>query len=238
MKEYNAVIKEIIQEAPSVKLFRLTFSELEQFNYLPGQFVMAGCSELKGETGLLIERAFSIASSPHQKDHLELCIKILEQGKFSDICRSLKKGDALTLKGPFGKFIIEARKPYVFFAGGTGIAPIMSMLRNFAHQQFPEKAVLFFTFRYPQDYLYKKELEKMAKTYKNFILIPTCTSQMISPWEGMKGRFTIEHIRENVSDPAKKYYAICGNNDFAQSIRSYLAELSVPKENIKTEAWG
>ena len=152
---------------------------------------MVGHPELKGDTGLLIERAFSITSSPHQKNHLELCVKILDQGKFSDICKSLKIGDALTLKGPFGKFTLEQRKPYVFFAGGTGIAPIMAMLRNFAHQQFPEQTTLFFTFRDPLDYLYKRELEKMEKTYKNFTLLPTCTAQLPSSWEGIKRPFTI-----------------------------------------------
>src|SRR3990167_1718339 len=198
MVTYAAKISEIIQEAPQVKLIRLSFQELKSFKFLPGQFVMIGHSELKGETGLPVQRAFSVASAPSQKDYLELCVKIVEGGKFSKICRGLKKNDTVEVKGPFGKFHLpqDHKNDYAFFAGGTGVAPLMSMLHELKKDRFPVKVVLFFTFREPQDYLYKKELEEMNTTYSNFTLVTTCTSKQPAGWEGMKGRFTVDEIKK------------------------------------------
>ena len=237
---YQAKITEIIQETPNVKLFRLSFSELKNFSFHAGQFVMIGHPELKGDTGFLIQRAFSVASAPSQKKYLELCIKIVEGGKFSTLCERIRVGDTLEVKGPFGKFHLAEKKEqeYVFFAGGTGIAPLMSMLREFKHQRFPQKVTLFFTFREPEDFIYQKELENMAMTYPHFTLLPTCTSQQPKNWQGTKGRFTIEHMKEHIAFPSIQHYYLCGNNDFVKDIKSYLAALDVPKDNIKTEAWG
>src|SRR3989344_9078339 len=103
MQTYQATITEIIQETLLVKLLRLTYPEIKDFSFIPGQFVMIGHPELKSETGVHIERAFSLASAPHQKEHLELCVKIVEGGRFSSICKNFTVGENLSVKGPFGK---------------------------------------------------------------------------------------------------------------------------------------
>ena len=240
MQEYTAKITEIIQETKFVKLIRISFPELKKITFLPGQFVMIGHKNLKNDAGINIERAFSIASAPHQKNHLELCIKLVEGGKFSDLCKNFKIGEQLTVKGPFGKFLLPEHPSgnLIFFAGGTGIAPIMSMLRHLQKGRFSQKTILFFTFREPTDYIYQKELEELDKNYAQFTLLPTCTGQKSADWSGIKGRFTSVYIKEHVANPASQLYLVCGNNDFAKDIKAYLVELGVPKDHIKTEAWG
>src|SRR5215475_14798748 len=121
--EFDAVVTEIIPETADTKTLRCT--RPADFDFLPGQFVNVTLA-LPG--GQRVRRAYSIASSPLEPE-LDLTVRLLPGGLVSPILTNeVAKGDRLSLKGPYGRFVLEDKR-LVWIAGGSGIVPFRSMWR-------------------------------------------------------------------------------------------------------------
>lgn len=225
---FETTVKEVVQEAPGVRLLRLAWPGVSEFNFKPGQWVGVWCEDfLSTENNKPLRRAFSIASSPGV-DYLELCIV---RGKaLSAHLQDLKPGDKVWVDGPYGMFWLRPAKKYLFVAGGTGIAPFMPMVKQALDEG--AEVMLVYSMKTPSDFIYRAELEG-SKDGK-FTLVPTITRGDFPEWEGERGR-----IPTFLGKYFKKGYDayICGPPGMVESVEEKLVKLGQPKEKIFVDKW-
>lgn len=216
---------------PSVKLFRLSFDK--PFVFIAGQFVM---THLTGPDGKPIKRAYSIASSPHQKEFIELCIRKVEGGAATNILHNLKVGDKVATEGPLGRFQLEAnlKNDVIFVAGGTGIAPIRSMLQTLPIQNMKNRFYFYFGINTLDDFLFKEELKKL-KGLSNFKLILVVKEDL--RWEGDKGFISEEIVKKYTPDLSHKEIYMCGPPAMIRLVKGYLPNLGAKPEQVHIDAW-
>lgn len=236
-EKYDVIVSEIIEINENTKLFRLWFPEIKKFNFKPGQFLMVWDEKFNEHKGNKIRRAYSISSNPEEKNYLELCIKKTGSNGLSDKFMSYKKGQKLKIEGPFGNFVIKKdTKNALFFAGGTGIAPLMSMIKHLDSIKFSGNVDLFFSFKKPEDFLYKDYITSLQLKNKKFEPFLFVTDPIVKDWEGDIGRINIESIKKYTKNLDYDVY-ICGPFAFVSAIVKDLQSVGISKDKIHKEAW-
>ncbi|MBI5398610.1 FAD-dependent oxidoreductase [Candidatus Woesearchaeota archaeon] len=236
-RKFKASITALVQLSPTV--ISITFKPVDfpDFTFEAGQFVMLS---LPDEAGNENKRAFSIASPPHEAPEFRLCIKVHQGGKVSGRIGSVPVGGLVDFHGPFGKFVLHKPldKETMFVAGGTGIAPLYSMIADLLHTNTQTDIALFFSFREPYDYLYAKNLEQLADKHSNFKVYTTLTSRTASVpgWCGSRGRIC-ELLMRIIKSPRDKSVYICGPKEFIDASRETLVQIGIPSEKIFVEQW-
>jgi NAD(P)H-flavin reductase len=227
------------EDKVQIRIIKLRLPEGLNFTYKAGQFAMLAMDGffLKGNLNMLKWTSYSIASSPDQKGFLEFCIKIKETGGFTQyLSDKIQLGSKLNVKGPFGNFTIEnPRKNIYLLAAGSGIAPMMSMLRFSINNGNAAKITFVYGFRNNSLYPYKEEFEQYLKN-PNFTFIPT-QSRPDSRWQGRKGY--VQDIMKvlNYPEPNETLIFICGNPVVVAENKKLLLEKGIPAENIHIEQW-
>src|SRR3989338_7716344 len=170
VQEHILKISEIIDETPSVKAFRVELPNNSGIDFYPGQFFMVSFVD---DPEIKTARAYSIASSPMQKDYLEIALN--KVAAFTEKMFQLKGGDLLKFKGPYGKFYFneEMKNNLVLIAGGTGITPLMAIIRYCNDKKLSNKIKFFYSVRSPDEIIYRKELEKIKSANENFDYVVT-----------------------------------------------------------------
>ncbi len=176
----------------------------------------------KAKSGL-IRRAYSIASSPNVRHHIEVFVVLVHQGELTERLWTLDEGDRLWMHDRVkGLFTLDAAPPdkdLVMVSTGTGIAPFMSMLRTYRGQNRWRRFVLINGVRLAQDLGYADELEALCRTDPTVVYLPMVTREPEeSDWRGLRGRVqgVLEPSRyaELVGaplDPAQCHVFLCGN---------------------------
>lgn len=235
LKKYTTTITKVQQLNEAVKLFRLSFPKGTHFSFTAGQFVILTVTDSEGKPQ---RRSYSIASSPKHTDYIELCIKILPGGRVSGILDTFAVGSTVPLDGPYGKFIIDKsqEKEIILIAAGVGIAPIRSLVLDLYESGYDAPVILFYGFRFPQDYLFKEELISLKNKYTQFTFIP-----VISKPDGDHGlevgRVTVV-LPKYITSPENKAAYICGSLPMVHDVIAVLETIGITKEHIKTDAWG
>ena len=236
IQEHILKISEIIYETPLVKVFRAVVPENVNIDFYPGQFFMVSFVD---DPEIKTSRAYSIASSPLKKDYLEIGLD--KVGPFTTKLFAMKEGDLLKFKGPYGKFYFneEMKNSLVLIAGGTGITPIMGIIRYCNDKKLSNKIKFIYSVKTPRDIIYKEELEKIKNENKNFDYVVTVTRPNSEhSWQGGIGRIDINLLKQNIENVEGSIYYLCGPKDFVHSIIEMLESLGVNKEQIKTDIWG
>ena len=224
LKKYEIHVKSIEDFNENIRIVKFRF-DISSFDILPGGFVMLWKEGYLDERGILIKRAYSVASSVENKNYLEICFKIEEIGRFSKIVKELKKGDKLNMQGPFnGHFILKKEHDPYFVVAGTGIAPIMSMLRS----NDKLETTLIYGIKTDKDYIYKKRLESFQKIKKII-----CVSRQ-DDTSYNKGRITKQILKDNLTNTYKDVF-ICGPNEMITQTIKNLKELGFNK--IHVDKW-
>ncbi len=235
VKEAKAQISEIIKYSENLWVFRFNLKGSE-LNFVPGQFVMLSIPGLVDANGQKVSRAYSISSAPEQ-DYVELCIVRHRDGSLSPTLFKLKAGDEAILSGPFGKFLMKkpVKPQTVFIAGGTGIAPIISMLRHLYLKGFNEPLWLFYSVGQPELLLFREEL--LAYRENNKLKLVISTSKPNPGWKWEKGRVTdtFPTFAPEISKKASFY--ICGPPQMVPDVILMLEELGFKKELVYREQW-
>lgn len=238
IQKYKAKVTEIIQDTHNIKLFRVVFDGLKELEFLPGQFFMLSKEDFKNEKGFMIKRAYSIASSPENKDYVEFCMK--KEGIFTNMMFEIPVGTELILEGPAGRFILNEehkKKDIVFFAAGSGIAPLMSMMRRLRYEKNNKNIFLFFGFRNADDFIYKNEIINCKKKLKNFKLIPCVSSGAKLDIPSENGRVSLEIVKKYLERPDNKEAFICGAPAFVKDVKKICLDLGFKEENIHMEVY-
>ncbi|MEZ0360375.1 MAG: ferredoxin reductase [Hydrogenobacter sp.] len=235
--EFSASVVKILTETPTTKTLVFDISGIN-FDFYPGQYVMLEVPY--PQTGEVLKRAYSIANSPLRKNYLELTIKRTPNGKASVILTDrVKVGDTFRIKGPYGKFIWlpEMSEKVVFIGAGSGIVPLMCMLRYIVDAGLHHvKATLLYSNTSYEEIIYREELERMER-YSNIKIVHTLTRSIPEGWRGYTGRINPDMILKEVDDMPVNLYYLCGPPKFVDDVTSMLTDMGIDKERIKKEKY-
>lgn len=229
----------IFTETPNIKTLRLVnpAGGSIPFTFLPGQFLTLAVA-LAGQT---VKRSYTIASSPAQRDYIEITVKREEQGAVSRYLHDrLQSGDLLQISAPQGYFTFTGAEAdsVVLIGAGVGVTPLMSVIRALTDRGWAHDIYLFFACRTTDDFLFREELEHLQRRHPNLHVIATMTRTEGTVWMGPKGRLTKELITSSVPELTRKRIHICGPPAMMDATTAMLLELGVPRDQIKTEAFG
>lgn len=234
IKEFKVKVDRIVNLTPFINGVTLgILSPAEGISYKPGQYIQLEIPKYK----LSKEpeyRAFSMASSSKKPHSVELYIGLVEKGVVSTYVHEyLKEGEELIMRGPFGDFYFrDSERDILLIATGTGLAPIMSILRFIRSEQIQRKTTLFFGTRIRENLYCVEELREMEKQLPAFTFIPTLSrAAENSQWEGKRGRVT-DLIEDLVPEGADYDVYICGNPDMVDSCMDRLLKKGIPEEQI------
>jgi ferredoxin-NADP reductase len=194
---------------------------------------------LTAEDGYRAERAYSIASPPGEP--LAITVERLEDGEVSPyLTEELRPGDELELRGPIGGYFVwgpEVRGPLELVAGGSGIVPLMAMLRHRARSRSEVPARLLYSSRSLDDVIYREELDRLVGG--GVEVVHTLTRSQPPGWSGRSGRVDATLLAE-VAWPASSspLAFVCGPTSFVEVVAGGLVELGYPAAKVKTERFG
>lgn len=225
----------------AVRVIKLGTQNAQGFEFKPGQFVMISVDQVKSLNDATKPKmsSMSICNAPHEKGYVELCMRMHEKPGPSVsryVGENAKKGDKIRVKGPFGVFgLVENQQTVILVSTGTGIAPMMSMLRHLLFTGFNGKIVFFYGCRNKNDFLYGKELQQLAAKNKNLEL------QIIFSREAYNGRQGyVQSLLENYSFPIDKsnvHVYLCGNPVAVSEEKKVLSAKGFAETNMHDEKW-
>lgn len=206
------------------------------FDFRPGQFVMVGLYDKYGN--IKDKRAFSLCSSPLNKDYIQLGVKVY--GDFSQLLTGLNIGDRVGISGPHGFFTFDEKtmKQVVFFAGGIGLAPFISAIRYVCDKGLDNRLTVFYSNKTYKSIAFYKELKTIVKNNKNISVIFTLTEKIPVFWKGEKNRITPDMVKKYCAPYDSKYFFLCGPKKFMTDMIDYLKKSGVSDKYIKKERWG
>jgi ferredoxin-NADP reductase len=232
-----AEVRDIIVETPRVKSLFLSVSVWP--GHLPGQHVDV---KLTSDDGYQAQRSYSIASAP-EDDLLCLTVERINEGEVSPyLVDELRAGDRLQLRGPIGGYFVWSAAvagPLYLIAGGTGITPLMAMLRHRRWLLDREQTVLIYSARSLEDVVYRDELARMAQSDDTLRIVYALTRSQPEGWQGHRGRID-KTLLAKASIPAAQHPVIyvCGPTSFVETVASSLVDLGFDPFSIKTERFG
>ncbi|MEK6822846.1 MAG: FAD-binding oxidoreductase [Nanoarchaeota archaeon] len=224
------------RHTPTVAVFTLTPVKHEVITFTPGMFVSLSFEHDGTKYG---PKPYSVSSSPLVKDAIELTIR--KEGFFTQAFFKLQEGAHVDIMGPYGKFVLNEPLPQdvCLLAAGTGIAPLMSMLRHIQDADKKSRCTLIFSCKTQHDIIFEDELEHRAQKHDDFSYVQTLTQEPAeSDWQGHRARINTRMVKEHVKNLKGAHFYICGPQGFVQSVQELLDELNVPHEHVFFERWG
>jgi len=230
------VISEIIHETPDVDIIRFRASDGTKLAFDPGMFVMITYSN--PDTKEKIARAFSIASAPNY-DTLEFFVHMIH-GRFTSHLDTAKVGDVYYMTGPYGqfRFVPSEDKKVLFIAGGTGLAPMMSMLRYINDLHSDNDVVLIYSVRFPNEIIRKQELEDLSKSIKLSTVVTVTRPQEGDGWTGETGHISTDMVKKYAPDFMERKVFICGPLNFTKAMHDVCTAIGISEDKIKADVWG
>jgi ferredoxin-NADP reductase len=215
----------IKRETPRVKSFRI---ELPMWMpHLPGQHYDV---RLTAPDGYRTQRSYSVASSPLDKGEIELTIDRLEDGEVSPYFHDVVvEGDEVEVRGPFTSYFVwRGESPVLLLGGGSGVVPLMCMLRH-RRRTMPELPMrLVYSVRTAEDVIYGDELGDDA--------LLTFTREPPDDWVGHTGRVDAALIAEAGLEPGIAF--ICGSNGFVETASELVLAAGFEPGQVRTERFG
>ena len=181
--------------------------------------------------------AFSLVSAPFE-DELVITTR-MRDSVFKRSLKMLPIGGLVEIEGPFGSLTLhnERARPALFIAGGIGITPFMSMLRQATHDRLPQEIVLLYSNRRPEDAAFLLELQNLERQNANFHLLPTMTAMDKSdrPWPGETSHITEELLRKTMNGLQKPVFYVAGPPGLVAAMCDVLNSVGVNDDDIRSE---
>jgi ferredoxin-NADP reductase len=198
---------------------------------------------LTADDGYQAERSYSIASPPEEQPHVTLTVEQLDDGEVSPyLTGELRVGDKLELRGPIGGYFVwEARLggPLLLVAGGSGIVPLMAMLRHRAAVGSTVPIRLLYSSRSLEEVIYRDELDRLVRSTTMLEVVQTLTRVQPPGWTGYSRRIDTQMLREVVwPEDQHSLTFICGPTPFVETAAASLVTLGYEPARIKTERFG
>lgn len=205
--------------------FTLNVEGLKTLDFQAGQF----CFLRIEKNNLYARHPFTIASAPSKS----LSFTIKEAGRFTKTAKELKAGETIFVDGPFGNFIPKENKPLVFIAGGVGITPFMSIIRDHIQKDISQPITLIYGSRTQNDIIFKNELDEIKKDwFKKVYMLQDIQGMTI---EAEQGFINSDIINKYVTDVNNSLYYICGPEGMKNAVKKTLNDIGVSRKNIFVE---
>jgi ferredoxin-NADP reductase len=233
-----ASVKDIKSETANVKSFTLTLPAW--MRHRAGQHYDI---RLTAEDGYQAQRSYSIASEPEREGKIDLTVERISDGEVSAYMHDvLMPGDRLEVRGPIGGYFVwEATmdEPLLLIAGGSGVVPLMSMIRHRAAVGGKNPTSLLYSSRSFEDVIYYHELEKLRAANPGLQVFHTLTRSQPSDWTGYARRIDAEMLKE-VAQPLGRSVQvfICGPTLLVESVSNTLVKIGINSNQIRTERFG
>ncbi len=226
---------ELIDETARTK--SIVLDAPEWAGHSPGQHLDV---RLTAEDGYQAQRSYSIASAPAD-EHLVITVERLDDGEVSPyLTDELRVGDVFELRGPIGGYFVwrqSISRPLLMLAGGSGVVPFRSMLRDWATGPRSQTPRLLYSSRSLEHVIFRTELEAFSRDGVDVQI--TLTRESPTGWRGHRGRIDsplLEGLAFPIADDPIAY--ICGPSGFVEAASQALLELGYPPARIRTERFG
>lgn len=215
------------------------------FERLPMPFVAGQHMDVRltAPDGYSAQRSYSIASAPENEAQIELAIERLQDGEVSPFFHeTVQAGDRIELRGPIGgHFVWQVADggPVLLVAGGSGIAPLIAMLRHRQAQSSALPAVLVYSVRTRADYAFGDELRAMARRDDGLAVMTTLTREAATDPELCSGRIDRALLAEAIGRLREvRHVFVCGMNGFVEHAAQLVIALGVSPAIVRTERYG
>src|SRR2546427_4028994 len=203
------------------------------FDFQAGQFMTIFVEK----DGKKINRPYSIASAPHEKAAIEICIKVVEGGFMSNYLKDRKPGDRYQIMAPLGGFILQEpiETDVAFISTGTGVAPFVAMAKTiFKNGNTDHDLYMFTGVRYVKELLYHDLFREWERKYPNFHYVPSISRPETPAWSGRKGYVQVA-VKEEVKTPEETTAYSCGLHEMVEETRALCAEMRFA--SVRAEKW-
>lgn len=224
---------EIVELTGDIKLFRLELVEGDAFDHVAGQYVEL-LAPVYFSGGEEVYRSYSIASDPSERGVLELIIRFVPGGICTTYCfEHLKVGGEILLNGPYGEFrLSESEAPVVFIAGGSGMAPIRSMLYDMRNNQNRRKATYYFGANKVEELFMQDEMRRFEEELADFKFVPVVSLPgKNEDWDGEVGLVT-EAVERGLSNVSECEAYLCGSDGMIEACWKLLVEMGMGEDKI------
>ncbi|MFW7340910.1 FAD-dependent oxidoreductase [Pollutimonas sp. H1-120] len=213
------------------------FSRPEGFTFKPGQAVDLILPDPKHPGAEGERHAFSLVGAPFQD---ELCITTrMRDTVYKRRLDALSLGASVQIDGPFGSLALHGRsaRAAVFIAGGIGITPFMSMLRQAAHEALPHQILLLYSNRRPEDAAFLGELQELERKNARFRLMATMTqaSKSAQAWTGEQAMVSGELIKREITGLADPIFYVVGPPAMVEALKGALNQAGIDEDDIRSE---
>ena len=238
----NLKIKEIKKETDDA--VTVIFEKpAEPLQYKPGQFLTL-ILPIDGEE---VRRSYSLSSSPFTDENPAVTVKRVDQGKASNYINDhLKPGDTFKVMKPAGHFVVEPdaqnEKTYILFAAGSGITPVMSIIKSVLAVEPKSTVLLIYQNRHENSIIFKDELEQLEQQHPGRFTIIHFLSRPSANWQGRQGHVDGDNTKEILSEVVNgnfddaEYY-VCGPEGFMHAVLQALEEQGIPGKQIHRESF-
>jgi ferredoxin-NADP reductase len=233
-----ATIRSITTETPRAKTFTLELPDWRA--HLAGQHYDV---RLTAPDGYQAERSYSIASEPERAGQIDLTVELIPDGEVSAYMHGvLQPGDQIEVRGPIGGYFVwqaSEPQPLGLVAGGSGVVPLMAMLRHRAATNGRQPARLLYSSRTDDDVIYAAELERLRAASGGPEVFQTLTRGAPEGWTGYTRRIDGDMLKEVMEPlgPELRVF-VCGPTLLVESVADSLVGIGIPPARIKTERFG
>lgn len=236
MTTYHAALEAREEIAEGTMAFR--FSKPKGFDFIPGQSIDLGLLNQAAPSDEKDSRhAFSIVSAPFE-GQLIIATR-MRDSVFKRALKALSIGSPVTIDGPFGSMGLhtERNRAGVFIAGGIGITPFVSILRQATKDAVAQRLILIYSSRRPEDTAFLRDLQQLEEQNPNFRLVATMTDMHLSSrtWPNQTGLITADVVRQVVGDLPKPIYYIVGPPGMVEAMQKTLKHVGIEEADIRIE---
>ena len=230
----------IRDETPTVR--SLTLSMPAWDGHRPGQHVDL---RLTAADGYSVERSYSIGSEPERGAEIDLTVERIPDGEVSPFLHDIVElGDRVEVRGPIGGYFVWQaipgdNAPLFLVAGGSGVVPLMAMLRHRARVGAGDPATLLFSSRRFEEIIYREELDGLAAKRDGLRVVHTLTRSQPAGWSGYARRIDQQMLADMLEPLGMGARAfICGPTALVESAADSLVRLGLPPDRVRTERFG
>jgi Na+-transporting NADH:ubiquinone oxidoreductase subunit F len=239
IRAYKSVVTEIVNYTYDIKGIIFKLIDPPEINFKAGQYVQLETPPYDKVRQKTI-RAYSIASKPEDKNQIQLIVRLVPEGLCTTwVFKYLKVGDEVTLTGPYGEFYIrDTDADMLYIAGGSGKAPIKSMLEHLQVTGTNRKMTYFFGARAFKDLYLTDEFTGFEKVFPDFKYVPILSMPVPEDnWTGKVG-YVMPFLKDAIRDPKHTEAYMCGSPGMLNAVQKELLSLGIAADKIYFDSFG